>query len=321
MNCKNCNTELVGQEKFCSNCGQKNIEKLDLKHIFSAFVDDFFNVDSKFVLTLKYLLLKPGRLSKKYMEGKRFSFVPPIRLYLVLSVIYFFLISIIDVKTVTVSSTDSGVVSNQENTFSLSSDGLNIVDSTSSNNKEFTFEGQRIGELVTEEEGRQMDVEGTLDHHLDSITEGEGIFGYFDKKATKANVRGNSYSDILLNQVSLFLLLFIPLLALLYAICFSRKKYGYVGHLVFNLHFNSFVIFLLCIGRLLGLFTLPELIDDAWFFFVFFAPQIYLIIAIMKFYDRKWWVAIYKYFLLLIGYISLAILFLFAVLISSMLMT
>ena len=241
-------------------------------------------------------------------------------MYIVLSVIYFFLISVIDIKTSPRPDADNVDATNQSSSFSISNDGFNMVDTVAEVEPGFTFGEEKIGELVTEAEGREMDIDGTLDHYLDSVTKGQGMKGYFDKQATKANVRGDSYNDILLNQVSLFLLLFIPLLALLYATCFSRNRYGYIGHLIFNLHFNSFVIFLLCIDQLTGLFILPELLNEVWMYFIIIAPQIYLIIAIMRFYDRKWWAAIYKYFLLLIGYMSLAILFFITVLVSSMIM-
>ena len=70
MKCKNCNEELSGKAKFCANCGQKNIDKLTLKYLLATFIDDFFNVDSKLLRTLKSLVLKPGLLSKEYMGGK-----------------------------------------------------------------------------------------------------------------------------------------------------------------------------------------------------------------------------------------------------------
>jgi Protein of unknown function (DUF3667) len=321
MECTNCKEDLSGQENFCSNCGQKNIEKLNVKYILGDFLDNYFNLDSKLFLTLKYLILKPGLLSKEYMDGKRIQYVPAIRLYIVLSVIYFFLISVIDVKTVSIDDENAVNNSTQENTISIGNGGINSLDSASSITPTFSLNGEELTIPIPISEAREMDYNGTLDQYLDSITQGQGVTGYFIRQSTKATIRGDSFGDIMLNQVSLFLLLFIPLLALVYATCFSRNKYGYIGHLIFNLHFNSFVIFLLCINQLTGLFILPELLEEIWTYFVIFVPQIYLILAIILFYERKWWEAIYKYFLLLIGYSTLAILFFLVVIISSIILT
>ena len=295
MNCKNCNEELSGNEQFCSNCGQKNIDRLTLKYLFANFIDDFFNVDSKFLKTIKYLVLKPGYLSKEFMEGKRAAYVPPIRLYVVLSVLFFFLISIVNI--------------NQTN------EETNVVKDSN-----ITFNGKGIKASV--EELAIMELDGTLDAHIDSVTEGTNDFTRFMiRKLAYAKINGNSFTDVLLNQISLFLLLFIPLLALMYGVCFSRKMHGYIGHLVFNLHLNSFIILILSIDRLIRPLINTDMFDLVWSLSIFTIGQIYLIRATMLYYQRKWWVALYKYPLLIFGYTVLALVFLIMVIMSSLIVS
>jgi hypothetical protein len=43
--------------------------------------------------TLYYLWLKPGRLTQEFVAGRRVAFLPPFRLYLVLSIIFFLIAS------------------------------------------------------------------------------------------------------------------------------------------------------------------------------------------------------------------------------------
>ena len=86
--CKNCNSELVGL--YCSECGQKNTELLSVKAIVKELTDNMFSFDSRFFITLKYLIIKPGFLTKEYWAGRRTTYLPPLRMYLVLSVFYFF---------------------------------------------------------------------------------------------------------------------------------------------------------------------------------------------------------------------------------------
>ena len=89
--CKNCNSELMGI--YCSECGQKNTELLSVKAIVKELTDNVFSFDSRFFITLKYLMIKPGFLTKEYWAGRRTTYLPPLRMYLVLSVFYFFLSS------------------------------------------------------------------------------------------------------------------------------------------------------------------------------------------------------------------------------------
>jgi len=53
------------------------------------------DIDGRLFLTLKTLLLKPGRLTIEYCNGKRKTYTPPLRMYLVISIIFFLLISLL----------------------------------------------------------------------------------------------------------------------------------------------------------------------------------------------------------------------------------
>ena len=75
--CKNCQTKLIG--KFCSECGQKKYELSKVRDLFSEFSDEFFNLDSRVFLTFKYLITKPGFLTKEYWEGKKSRYLLPFR--------------------------------------------------------------------------------------------------------------------------------------------------------------------------------------------------------------------------------------------------
>ena len=87
--CKNCNSKLMGI--YCSACGQKNTELLSVKAIVKELTDNVLSFDSRFFITLKYLIIKPGFLTREYWAGRRTTYLPPLKMYLVLSVFYFFL--------------------------------------------------------------------------------------------------------------------------------------------------------------------------------------------------------------------------------------
>jgi len=86
--CLNCGTEVP--ERYCTHCGQENaVPHESFGHLVKHFVGDVLHYDSQFLTTLKYLLFRPGRLTKEYMAGKRVSYVNPVKLYIFISFVFF----------------------------------------------------------------------------------------------------------------------------------------------------------------------------------------------------------------------------------------
>jgi hypothetical protein len=86
--CGNCGAKLTGA--YCSVCGQHAHESA--RSISALFHDAWHiavHVDSRLWQTVYILLLKPGRLTKEYFAERRARYLPPVRLYLVLSVLFF----------------------------------------------------------------------------------------------------------------------------------------------------------------------------------------------------------------------------------------
>lgn len=78
--------------RYCHICGQENIEPREtFWHMLTHFVFDLFHFDGKFFSTLKYLLLKPGFLSKEHLKGRRADYLHPIRMYVFTSAFFFLL--------------------------------------------------------------------------------------------------------------------------------------------------------------------------------------------------------------------------------------
>ena len=78
-------------DKYCSSCGQKNFRpNRSLKELFVEFVEDWLGYDSKIYKTAA-ALVKPGKLTLDYFANSHHKnhYITPIRLYLLLSVIYF----------------------------------------------------------------------------------------------------------------------------------------------------------------------------------------------------------------------------------------
>lgn len=89
--CLNCRTDLVG--RYCHVCGQENLEpKETVWHLVQHFFNDITHFDGKFFSTVKYLMRKPGFLSREYMAGRRMSYLNPIRMYVFTSAVFFIIL-------------------------------------------------------------------------------------------------------------------------------------------------------------------------------------------------------------------------------------
>jgi hypothetical protein len=95
--CENCGTELRGH--YCSNCGQAAIDyRRSFRHVIVDVLDSFLNWDSKFVRSIGLLLWRPGWLTNQFLEGRRVRFVHPLRLYLLVSIVFFLCARLIPVS-------------------------------------------------------------------------------------------------------------------------------------------------------------------------------------------------------------------------------
>lgn len=94
--CLNCGHHV--EEHYCTHCGQENIEvKEDALHMIIHAVSDYFHFEHKFFATLSPLLTKPGELTKKYVTGKRVSYLHPIKLYIFVSILFFLFVAVVKV--------------------------------------------------------------------------------------------------------------------------------------------------------------------------------------------------------------------------------
>lgn len=87
--CANCETVLEGP--YCHNCGQlaESFER-SIFHLLTEGIESFFHVDGRLWRTLPGLALHPGALTRSYLDGKRAYQIPPLRLFLVVLLIVFF---------------------------------------------------------------------------------------------------------------------------------------------------------------------------------------------------------------------------------------
>lgn len=95
LTCHNCGAFVDGA--YCSTCGQKHQQqRQSLGQFLKEGFSEYFGVDGRFWTTTKALLFAPGKLTNAWLRGQRTAYLRPLRIYLIATVTFFFLLSLID---------------------------------------------------------------------------------------------------------------------------------------------------------------------------------------------------------------------------------
>lgn len=93
--CANCGFELDDDFQFCPKCGQeRDHQNENFRSFINHFLKDYFTFDSKIFKSLSPLIIKPGFLTTEFRSGKRVNYIPPLRMYILISILFFLLLSV-----------------------------------------------------------------------------------------------------------------------------------------------------------------------------------------------------------------------------------
>src|SRR5437868_15097853 len=91
-NCENCGAPMAGP--FCAKCGQHAVDyRRSFRYVVLDVLDSFLSWDSKFFATIGWLIARPWHLTNEFLAGRRVRYVHPLRLYLLVSILFFFAVT------------------------------------------------------------------------------------------------------------------------------------------------------------------------------------------------------------------------------------
>lgn len=301
--CLNCRH--VVQERFCPNCGQENIESRKSFHqLFLHFFEDLTHYENAFWRTIKNLLFKPAALTKEYLSGKRLSYLAPVRLYIFISFITFFLITVMP-------KTEYNLINIKKNTTTqtgpdkktIKSENISLDELIESKKMEAEIKDSLRANIrkVTQEKNKKMDTMFNFGYksvkELDSLQKFgseedrlDAIEYWFMKKTLEVKARNTNeelvqkFKESFVHNFSKTLFIYMPLFAFFLWLFHGKKRWYYFDHGIFTLHYFSFILLIILIvflfSKFLSLFGTSTITDTIkgvvdlvaflWMFYYFF---------------------------------------------------
>lgn len=317
--CLNCQTELTEKDNYCPVCGQENLDqKVPVKTFIADFISNYLSFDSTFFNTVPVFLYKPGKLTNVYNEGKRRKYLNPIRLYLVMSLFYFFAVSLIIPRNFFDQVMagdylgmiwDRGFMEQPEIRNALSPQEIAELDSVVQMAKE---KNPNVVSVTDTLEGRPTDSAGSKigwkelkllaqdplvsdSSFVRVLKNSELNFLGFMSPAGQRNFVANSNLFMVgfARNLPVMMLVLLPFFALILKLLYIRRPWYYVEHLIHSLHLHSFAYLIYGIGIVLIHFKLG---GAGWVGTIsFLIVSVYTFMSVLRVYKQGWFRSLIKF--------------------------
>jgi hypothetical protein len=266
---------------FCSNCGQSFAElNRPIKDIL-AEVGDIVNFDSRIFRSIPPFLFKPGFLTREYLAGKRKKYMSPFRLYILMSLLFFFL----------AQSTSKKITEAGDHWLQITTDTTDAV----------IRDDSLAIELLRNDSVFMADIDFTAS--TKSIRKAKRR-----KRLREGAIEALTNKTIFLNNfyrtISYVLFLLMPVFALLLKLLYVRKRVYYIEHLMFSINMHSFMLLVFSM-----MIILSQIIkgNNNFIALMFILVPVYFTAGMKRFYKQGLWKIILKE--LILGSLYFIILF------------
>lgn len=325
--CLNCGTIIHG--RYCHVCGQENIvPKESFWHLVVHFFYDITHFDSKFFDSLRYLIFKPGLLSKEYIKGRRASYLNPIKMYVFTSAIFFLIFFSLNGanKTFNVRGDDpytrherDSIIARLDKKLSKDSSRDNLrrqialLSDTTKEVRPSTLIMHSEGFTMVGTIGGQYRDLGQYDSMQRALPSGERdgwLTRLWNKRAIGLNEKykhdptaaKNNIGESILHRLPYMLFVSLPFFALILKLLYIRRRqFYYVDHGIFSIHhyiFSFILLLLIFLVDAMGDWTGSTIWDTIAAILMGIVWPVYLFLAMKRFYGQNGWKTFIKFFLL-----------------------
>src|SRR5690606_23288515 len=273
--------------------------------IIGDFLDSALGFDSRTVRSLWPLFTRPGRLTLEYFEGRRVRYVSPVRLFFFLTIVAFFVGSL-------VLHADSNPV-RVDNEVAAQGEATEVAEGGEAIESEVAAE---VGKADDENEMKFDFGNGDWDPVTNPIKVSffpdfanawlNAQVGRAERNIPRIREDPDLYLQAALSSVPTTLLVLLPVFALLLKLAYLFKRRLYMGHLIVALHSHAFLSLSLLLVFLLG--ALQDALPPVSVVFgllkaaIFVWMPVYLLLMQKRVYGQGWLMTLLKYMVLGILY-------------------
>lgn len=234
--CLNCGAPITG--RHCAECGQPgDVHVLSMREVAGDVTHSLLHLDSRVWRTLRLLVLRPGELTREFIAGRHQRYLPPFRLYLAVSILFFALSALLP--------------------------GFSIVRTDGAGN-------EVIAPIVIDTRGKAEKATPPLQAKRDERPAGTEpctvdlptLFGVswndpLNRACRKIRADGGAQlAERFAATAPKLMFLFLPLMAAVALLFYWRPRRLYAEHLVLFLHNHAFTFLLILVTQIVSAFTL-----------------------------------------------------------------
>jgi hypothetical protein len=315
--CKNCEKTFDESFDYCPYCGQETVDNLTFGVLFSNTIENYFSIDARFFRSFGTLMLKPGVLARRFVDGKRLKYLHPAQFYLFISVIFFFIFSFTIRKADTEVSKAIQKGLDQEislDSIKIKADSIEVAEARKALKENQKFIGISDSDLVDLDSVIKTDPQAAnlnfgfktktvdsliaanapMDQKLTAMGMKEDANAFTRRFYTQLlkfyEKRGGGILQGLYDTIPVAMFLLLPLFALLLKL-FYWKRGAFAHHMVFSFYFFTFIFTTFCILILANMIVdVPVGLEVL----ILLSFVIYLMLALRNFYRSSWLGAFFK---------------------------
>jgi hypothetical protein len=251
-------------------------------------MEDFLDLDSRFARTMKPLLFRPGRLTRDFLEGRRFRYTPPMRLYIFSSLLFFLMAATFSTNAIRVGMGEDGETPDFNVQIGadkpLTEENLEAVLEQVKESGDGTLTAENLETILDaadETVKAATDTPDDVDEHehgLDKIYFNDepwdrvsnpvvvpGMPGFVNdwindeveqspQKAREIEKNPNLIVEKIFDVLPVTMFILLPVAALLFKFWYLFAKRYYIEHLILALHNHAYIFVSLIIVLIFGIF-------------------------------------------------------------------
>lgn len=308
VKCPNCGAPVIGP--YCAACGQeRDTHRRSVHELLRELLGEIASFDSRILRTAFALVARPGELSVAFREGRARRYVPALRLYLFVSLIFFLTLSATGLALMqfTLVAKPEKIVTNAKGeSFAVTQDDSDPLPIPAWKAKEpgphysVSTETHLFSPVGAYRNALPAAARLKLERdrlHAQAGSTGSKTANWIRFHVTRAaQVLEDNPAAInapLTEWIPRLLFVLLPLFALLMAAFYwrQRRNFFFVDHLVFSLNMHSFVFVTVLAAAGLAQILSGETVG--WL--VILAVGIYGLLAMKRFYGQNWFWTVTKF--------------------------